>query len=562
MSAESGLLGKGHSFVEANGNEKIDPQEIIRFGYKNCTRRIYLIRFDWDTSNSSECAQKSFLEHGVIHLDLRDIKAVIKDLMRLSTSSAKASSPFSIAVDFGFTFSGLRKLEIASDVLDVFRRKAPAFAGGASVRAQHHLGDMGLSDVQNWDGIYQDDSMDGGVHLALIAHFSWSMDGESADIPTENKKSVLVFEKKLLCAALQIKAAILKHETPLKGQWIEIAAPISTKGYEHFGYRDGVTAPAYQFKPSQSQGEALHNAHALGEILLGHPRNDGDNLFGELGIPFKATTNIDLQPLPLEDGALAFFKNSSFAALRKIEQDVEEFNAWIERNTKNSFLNDQQMPSLTPSKDEYESSRIWIKSKMLGRTPNGKLLKPDMGFFAVKDNAEVDKCEEKLGFKRASNNDGQASQDDSEGLGCPFSSHIRRMNPRDDSVTPFIHRPVLRRGMTYTQGESKGLLGLFFCADLVEQFEHLVGIWAQGRVMGIADDSNCRDPLIGNHEPQNNQFVLQSHDEKPPRQITLEFDKPFVRTRGCSYLWFPSLSTLANFSDYFDKLAYAKKRRQ
>jgi hypothetical protein len=168
-------------------------------------------------------------------------------------------------------------------------------------------------------------------------------------------------------------------------------------------------------------------------------------------------------------------------------------------------------------------------------------------------NADFNGKDEALGFKRRDEQGEPTPGDDAEGLGCPFSSHIRRMNPRDDPVSPFIHRPLLRRGMSYTQGQSKGLMGLFFCADLVEQFEHLVGVWAQGRLIGTPDESNCRDPLIGNHEPQGNRFVLPSHDAQPPRNIVLKFDVPFVRTRGCMYLWFPSLSTLGNFVTYLDQ---------
>jgi hypothetical protein len=236
-----------------------------------------------------------------------------------------------------------------------------------------------------------------------------------------------------------------------------------------------------------------------------------------------------------------------------MEQDVEGFEKWVEKSAARNFLVDQQLQVKSASNGVFQSSKVWIKSKMLGRTPDGKLLKPDMDLNAIHANAQFEKKDEGLGFKRRNVNGEPTLGDDAEGLGCPFSSHIRRMNPRDDSVSPFIHRPLLRRGMSYTQGESKGLLGLFFCADLVEQFEHLVGVWAQGRLIGIPDASNCRDPLIGNHEPQVNCLVLPSHDAQPPRDIALKFDAPFVRTRGCMYLWFPSLSTLGNFVTYLDK---------
>ena len=133
-----------------------------------------------------------------------------------------------------------------------------------------------------------------------------------------------------------------------------------------------------------------------------------------------------------------------------------------------------------------------------------------------------------------------------------FSSHIRRMNPRDDPVTPFIHRPLLRRGMPYEKGEKRGMLGLFLCADIVDQFEHLVGKWAQNGVMGIPDDSRCRDPLIGNHEPQHNTFYLNSHKDDRLANLA-KFVDPFVVTRGCAYIWFPSAIVLRSLDGYMER---------
>ncbi len=555
MSPSHFLAGKGRSFPDGCSSDelKIDPQGVICHGYISSTRRIYLIRFDWKHVNSDRERQALFAQHGVVCHDERKRATVYKSLMNLAMASqTQPNAPF-CAVDFGLTFSGLKKLGLKSDMLDVFRRKSPAFAGGAALRAQDHLGDTGLSDVTHWDSIYRDDSTDGGIHLAIIVHFPWKLSGETPPIPCEHEKAILNFEKKLRCAAMLLEEVSFEPVFPLKGAWIEVAVPISSQGYEHFGFRDGITAPVYSHQSTQANKEQSFDKHALGEILLGHARNDGDNLYGELGIPYKTSSYIDLQRDSLKDSAASFFENSSFAVHRKIEQDTDAFDNWVRTSAKENFLIDQQNQINVNANDVLENSKIWIKSKMLGRTPNGKMLKSDMDFSAIRANPCMDKNDETYGFHRRGSNDEISQGDDSQGLGCPFSSHIRRMNPRDDPVSPFIHRPLLRRGMTYTHGESKGMLGLFFCADLVEQFEHLVGAWAQGRLIGIPDSSNCRDPLIGNHEPQSNRFVLPSHDSRPPRNIVLEFDTPFVRTRGCLYLWFPSLSTLGNLTTYLDK---------
>jgi deferrochelatase/peroxidase EfeB len=559
MSEAGSYAGKGGSFPNQKFLEalKIDPQAIITHGYKSCTRRSYLIRFDWRHVESPDERLSTFAHSGVVCHDKRKCRELFRSLTSLVKNETTEANTV-CGLDFGLTFAGLVQLGVKRGLMDVFRRKSPAFTDNAAIRAPFHLGDTGPSDVSEWNRIYQDDSPAGGIHLAIIAHFPWKLEPSEGGFPSEDDQAILGFEKKLCIAAMLSDSLSFNHVLPLKGTWVEVAIPASINGFEHFGFRDGLTSPVYRKKAAQSKTNATDNVHALGEILLGHARNDGDNLYGELDIPRRANPHIDLQPDQEHDKSLSFFLNSSFAALRKIEQDVDAFEAWVQKSAVSNFLINQQITADTTATDPYKSSKLWIKSKMLGRTPNGKMLKSDMNFVAVSANPMIDKKDEAHGFHRRDDQGAIDEGDDSDGLGCPFSSHIRRMNPRDDPVTPFIHRPLLRRGMTYTQGDSKGLLGLFFCADLVEQFEHLIGAWAQGRVMGIPDESHCRDPLIGNHEPQCNRFVLPSHDGMPPRNITLKFDTPFVRTRGCAYLWFPSISTLSNLPDYFEKLVYGR----
>ncbi|MEQ6203377.1 cytochrome [Sulfitobacter sp. HNIBRBA2951] len=85
-------------------------------------------------------------------------------------------------------------------------------------------------------------------------------------------------------------------------------------------------------------------------------------------------------------------------------------------------------------------------------------------------------------------NDFRHGRDDPEGLYCPFSSHIRRTNPRD-SLRPESdlqlrinnrHR-LLRRGRTYAQRDQaaveKGTLFMCFNANIERQFEFVQQTW-------------------------------------------------------------------------------------
>ena len=106
--------------------------------------------------------------------------------------------------------------------------------------------------------------------------------------------------------------------------------------------------------------------------------------------------------------------------------------------------------------------------------------------------------------------------DDHKGMACPFGAHIRRMNPRNDPVVPLQRRPLLRRGTPYTyevpkvegqenqsdseKSKERGMLGLFFCSNLEEQFEHLLGQWANNMPMGLPHHERGKDPLIGSQD--------------------------------------------------------------
>jgi hypothetical protein len=123
------------------------------------------------------------------------------------------------------------------------------------------------------------------------------------------------------------------------------------------------------------------------------------------------------------------------------------------------------------------------------------------------------------------------------------------MNPRADRIVPFRRRPLARRGMPYgpiydrdEHGEpERGLLGLFFCASLEDQFEHLVSEWGDSNPMGPANRGTAKDPLMGGHENTRALFDVPMPDEAL-RQVG-QFT-PFVRTRGTLYAFFPGLKAL------------------
>lgn len=271
----------------------------------------------------------------------------------------------------------------------------------------------------------------------------------------------------------------------------------------HFGYRDGLSNPRIQ---------GLHGkgSHALGELLLGHDNDDGYN-------PWRLAD----QPL-----AAGFFHNASFGAFRKVAQHERAFRDYLSRMA-----------------TALGRDSAWVMAKLCGRWPDGRLLLPD-GVAEPAGAALANKAQD-FDFSH-----------DPAGLGCPFGAHIRRMNPRNDALAQRRRRPLMRRGMPYgpaydgtpdSAAIPRGLLGLFFCASLEDQFEHLLGEWANKSPMGPDARGRAKDPLIGQHDDP--AATLHLPAAAPAAGQHLGGLLPFVSTRGTCYLLYlaqPALQALAD----------------
>jgi deferrochelatase/peroxidase EfeB len=224
------------------------------------------------------------------------------------------------------------------------------------------------------------------------------------------------------------------------------------------------------------------------------------------------------------DEVADFFKNGSFGVLRKMEQDEAAFNTFV---------------GLCAA--SLGETREYVISKFVGRWPDGQVI-----------DARSHSSAPKALPKGVSVDDFDFTQDD-RGVGCPFGSHIRRMNPRKDAVVPSRRRPLVRRGMPYgkpfakgNESDKRGLMGLFFCASIEDQFEHLVAEWAEKNPMGINNQGDCKDPLTGSHGAAPSIFDIPMPDGSSRKIVGF---RPFVITRGTLYAFFPSkpaLQAIAN----------------
>ncbi len=393
------------------------------------------------------------------------------------------------SMNIGFTYRGLEALELPTPYLRVFQEKAGAYAEGAYLRAASQLADTGTSAVQCWDACFRPDC----AHALLSIH---------AD--EESELSACTQTLRMLPGADGWDG----WEHPLDG------CQLGSKNDRrvHFGFRDGISNPAILGFGGRKAVAGTHapKAHAAGEFLLGYPNDEGFN-------PWL---------LPSARIHPGFFRNGTFAALRKIEQDEQRFNDFVLDWAKR----------LSANQADIGAMQAYVRAKLLGRWDDGKVVKPPSLAAAAAQQAN------------ARLNDFDFS-DDPKGEGCPFGAHIRRMNPRADPVVPFRKRPLMRRSMPYgpaynddTREDARGLLGLFFCASLEDQFEHLLGQWADMNPLGPYNRGTAKDPLIGNHEDPRAAFDIPMPGEALRR---LNRFTPFVRTRGTLYAFYPGLGALA-----------------
>ncbi|MCW2901473.1 MAG: peroxidase [Streptosporangiaceae bacterium] len=276
----------------------------------------------------------------------------------------------------------------------------------------------------------------------------------------------------------------------------------------HFGFRDGLSQPTVVDLPVTGLPDQLPLA-PLGAFLLGH---DSPGLAGPAPVPTRLGIN------------------GSFAAVRVLAQDVDAFAEF-----------------LTDSATRTGMSEELLAAKLCGRWRNGTplVLSPD-----------TDSPQPPIPDAELNDFDYVGNFHDEAGYRCPIGSHIRRMSPRGERIignSPQLHR-IIRRGIPYgppydpaapRDGHERGLLGLFICASLRDQFEFLMANWANdGTFTGGL--GHTQDPLLGGHAAGSTaSFTIPD----PAGPIVLEGLSRFVHTRGGAYCFLPSMTALRALAD-------------
>lgn len=401
---------------------------------------------------------------------------------RITTASTWTVKP-DVCVNIGLTHPGLAALGLPQETLGSFPQE---FVEGAVARAER-VGDVGDSAPEHWKG----ELAATRVHalVFVFAQTEDAIDRASASIRT-------------LVATDDAFSVISEHDA--RGLPGNVA---------HFGYRDGFSQPAIAGGLPTPLPDVLPQAPP-GAFLLGYPSQ------------WESFT----YPVPQPE---VLGRNGSFVAFRILAQDCAAFEAF-----------------LTQTADATGLDRELIAAKLCGRWRNGVPLalspeSPDTSIPLEQYNA----------FDYAANPAVPDVVPDPRGDRCPIGSHVRRMNPRNSVVAGNggLKRRIVRRGLPYgppfdpahpDDGIERGLLGLFIGVSLKDQFEFLMGDWAN-KGLFAPGLHGTKDPILGDNTAADATFPLRIKG----KATELTGLSRFVTCRGAAYAFLPSLDALRYLAD-------------
>jgi Dyp-type peroxidase family len=404
-------------------------------------------------------------------------------------------------LNIGLTYHGLVMLQMPQ--VDEFPDE---FKAGAYAPEQAEIvGDVGESAPERWIGKLDPNNAP-NVHIVLTLH---ALSSEILERTTEQLRGMFKQDDALVELSCFDAEALESYQCEPRS--LESS---DTSGFlkVHFGYTDGIAQPTIKNAPPTVIPDD-QDVVPLGQFVLGYP---GEVMHRQYDEPLKHLR-----------------QNGSFAAFRVLGQDVDGFE---------QFLSAHESPTL---------SRELLAAKMCGRWRNGVplVLSPD-----------TDAPQPPITLATINNFD--YDKQDPDGYSCPFSAHIRRTNPRDETIEGVVslHR-IVRRAMPYGppynpaqphDGIPRGLVGLFINASIADQFAFVMQNWINdsqfdGEHKPSPDKSPVREVLLGNNSPADSYFKIPNKDAPNNPTVITGFGR-FVTTCGGAYLFLPSISALRYLS--------------
>ncbi len=409
-------------------------------------------------------------------------------------------------VNIGFTYTGLVELGVPPGTFNdpnhggLLSDFEPFVRGSWSETTAGKVGDLGRSDPAHW--LFSDAA--GHVVLSI---FGQSYDAVQQCLGTLHDAYEAAFTE----------VAVVQSQDVLGNSDI------------YFGYHDGIAQPTLM--PDNPSNEPPDGGQLMadpGAFVLGQSEDPDGGYYTTMPLPNPA----------------ARFEYGSFAALRMLLQDVDEFDNVVAKNVATVAA---AYEIADPSVAEAA-----VKALLIGRWPNGNplMLSPiTVGMTAVPEELPVTLIND-FGYVDAPAS-GFPVLD--KGVTCPFDAHLRRTNPRDGpfsgALPVNVHR-IIRRAFPYqhpyvpgspNQNE-RGLLGYFISASLQEGFELVMTDWVQNRGGTPAMDP---DPALGHNlppaGPDDGYTFRFKAPPSAPAKVTCSIFAPLTTTRGSAYVYLPGL---------------------
>jgi Dyp-type peroxidase family len=257
--------------------------------------------------------------------------------------------------------------------------------------------------------------------------------------------------------------------------------PGARRGFEHFGYRDGIsqlgirglTRPS---RPATNPDQGLPGQDLIwpGEFVLGYPGQHPDDA---------------VKPGSPPHMAMPWLRNGSYMVFRRLEQKVPEFRKFVADHA-----------------TRFRMEPDLLGARMFGRWKSGAPLELAPAY----DNPSLARDDMR-------NNDFDYGDDPFQRR-CPYAAHIRKVYPRDDAPDGEAEAPrhrILRRGITFgpevasgetTTKNKRGLMFVCYQTSIERQFEYIQrrandpGFVGGKRLPGGGAVMPGFDPIIGQAE--------------------------------------------------------------
>ncbi len=399
---------------------------------------------------------------------------------RIPTGKREVRRP-EVAVNIAFTWYGLLALGIPTRTL---RRIPDEFIDGMAGRAAMLGDDFNGPDWKNsWDEVWINSGRDHGTHpdtVHILIMLNAQMNPDGSAVAALDAKTTEIEVLRLKTGGVRLLSGHNPKGQPRR-QFQELSAilerdsggEVTASTKEHFGFADGIGDPVFEGQYPNGYEQAFKEGNgamdgkgnwrplATGEFLLGYPNEAQET--ADAAMP------------------LAFSRNGTFIAYRKLRQNVAAFKTFLDKTA-------EHFGAITGIQS-LEDARETLMAKMAGRWPDGVPVSLAPTLAAWKHfNIDHPKSDPKSRYAALTK---FTFRDDPEGTKCPLTAHIRRINTRDmmdptgkDGSILNNRRRILRRGLPYGNSsdgaldkDEQGLVLLIVCASLFRQFEFVQQQW-------------------------------------------------------------------------------------